>query len=546
MWLLDSKSLELKLYYDNNIPPYAILSHAWEENEVSFQQINGPRDQIQFHAGFIKIQRCCAQAATYGFEHVWIDTCCIDKTNSVELSEAINSMFNWYRNATECYVYLADVTSLKDFGASRWFTRGWTLQELIAPDSAIFFNKDWIEMGTKTSLVREIAIITKIPIEVLLHQDGPKFSVAQIMSWAANRQTTRVEDQGYCLLGLFGVNMPMIYGEGQKAFLRLQHEIIKASTDQSLFAWTVDGKTYPGPQNQGGAFARSPAYFARCARVVQSTDGGHSEFTLTNKGLRIEVILAAAKSKENLWIAYLDCAELENSRYRLGILLKKVDDDVYYRTSLRGILTQPKTRSESIADRATIYITDASALSLISRWMPNPAEPLRKGTVTFFIPRSQGKEHGYSNTMTEYYPSGFLEISEHRLGPDLGKTYTVNKNNYSRSVSPWLRWGCALNFQHKSNLASQFIVIFGVIEGSRVWSNLELASDSHPNLDDILRSYFYDDDLVPSNRRSQGLMGDNLRDRVILPLEDGSVVNLAIKKMIISGKVIHVVNITIT
>jgi len=178
--------------------------------------------------------------------------------------------------------------------------------------------------------------------------------------------------------------------------------------------------------------------------------------------------------------------------------------------------------------------------------MPNPAEPLRKGTVTFFIPRSQGKEHGYSNTMTEYYPLGFLEISEHRLGPDLGKTYTVNKNNYSRSVSPWLRWGCALNFQHKSNLASQFIVIFGVIEGSRVWSNLELASDSHPNLDDILRSYFYDDDLVPSDRRSQGLMGDNLRDRVILPLEEGSVVNLAIKKMIISGKVIHVVNITIT
>ena len=119
MWLLDSKSLELKLYYDNNIPPYAILSHAWGENEVSFQQINGPRDQIQFHAGFIKIQRCCAQAATYGFEHVWIDTCCIDKTNSVELSEAINSMFNWYRNATECYVYLADVTSLVGLPARR-------------------------------------------------------------------------------------------------------------------------------------------------------------------------------------------------------------------------------------------------------------------------------------------------------------------------------------------------------------------------------------------------------------------------------------------
>jgi hypothetical protein len=124
MWLLDSKTLELKLYYDSNIPPYAILSHAWGENEVSLQQINGPRDQIQSYAGFIKIQKCCAQAATDGFEHIWIDTCCIDKTNSAELSEAINSMFNWYRKATECYIYLADVTSLDDLAGSRWFTRG--------------------------------------------------------------------------------------------------------------------------------------------------------------------------------------------------------------------------------------------------------------------------------------------------------------------------------------------------------------------------------------------------------------------------------------
>jgi hypothetical protein len=160
----------------------------------------------------------CAQAATDGFELVWIDTCCIDKTKSAGLSEAINSMFNWYRDATECYIYLADVTGVHDMDKSRWFTRGWTLQELIAPESAIFFNKEWSDFGTKSSLAENISSITNIPVQVLLHQKGPRYSVAQVMSWTAKRQTTRVEDLGYCLLGIFGVNMPMIYGEGEQAF----------------------------------------------------------------------------------------------------------------------------------------------------------------------------------------------------------------------------------------------------------------------------------------------------------------------------------------
>jgi Heterokaryon incompatibility protein (HET) len=187
MWLLDSKTLELKLYYDNAIPHYAILSHVWGENEISFQQINGSRTEIESHAGYIKIQKCCAQAAMDGFEHAWIDTCCIDKTNSAELSEAINSMFKWYRNATECYIYLADITSVDDLWKSRWFTRGWTLQELLAPASAIFFNKDWIEIGTKASLAEKISLVTKIPIRVLLgrkSEGDQELSLAQVMSWA--------------------------------------------------------------------------------------------------------------------------------------------------------------------------------------------------------------------------------------------------------------------------------------------------------------------------------------------------------------------------
>ena len=154
-----------------------------------------------------------------GFEHVWVDTCCIDKTNSAELSEAINSMFKWYQNATECYVYLLDVDGLQDLAASRWFTRGWRLQERIAPESAVFFNKDWVEIGTKSSLANEISTITRIPASILTGQNNEQYSVAQVMSWAAGRITTRIEDSGYSLLGLFGVNMPMIYGEGERGFL---------------------------------------------------------------------------------------------------------------------------------------------------------------------------------------------------------------------------------------------------------------------------------------------------------------------------------------
>jgi hypothetical protein len=164
MWLLNSGTLELDLYYDNKTPHYTILSHVWGENEVSFQQINGSRTEIQNHAGYVKIQKCCEQAA--------------------------------YQDSTECYVYLEDVTSLDDLPASRWFTRGWTLQELLAPTSAVFLNKYWQEIGTKASLAKVISLITNIPIRVLLGQECEAFSVAQVMSWAANRETTRVRMLG--------------------------------------------------------------------------------------------------------------------------------------------------------------------------------------------------------------------------------------------------------------------------------------------------------------------------------------------------------------
>lgn len=171
------------------------------------------------------------------FAYVWIDTCYIDKKSSAELSEAINSMCAYYRRAKICYVHLHDVTNMEDFDQSSWFTRGWTLQELLAPSKLHFFNHKWEPMGSKKGLASRIKSITGIPKRALRALDSTKYCVADIFSWSAKRQTTREEDRVYCLLGLFEVNMPLLYGEGKKAFRRLQEEIMRMSTDASIFLW---------------------------------------------------------------------------------------------------------------------------------------------------------------------------------------------------------------------------------------------------------------------------------------------------------------------
>ncbi|KAI5981745.1 heterokaryon incompatibility protein-domain-containing protein, partial [Pisolithus albus] len=223
---------------------YAILSHRWWEVEVAEE------DEVRQRAGYQKIIKSCEQAKKDGYEWLWVDTCCIDKRSSAELSEAINSMYRWYQNARVCYAYLNDVCEstcpterdVNEFAESNgwpeWFVRGWTLQELIAPQEVQFFNKDWVHIDSKRHLASTLEDITGIPCEVLTGGlAGKRLSVAQIMSWAAERKTTRVEDRAYSLMGLFGVNMPMLYGEGKKAFRRLQLEIIREYCDQSIFAW---------------------------------------------------------------------------------------------------------------------------------------------------------------------------------------------------------------------------------------------------------------------------------------------------------------------
>jgi hypothetical protein len=225
--------------FSDDPPRYAILSHTWTEGqEVTYNELVAGTGTEK--TGYAKIRFCGERAAADGLEYFWVDTCCIDKSTSDELSTAINSMFRWYQRASKCYVYLSDVSVLDDitdaeafqiawqgaFRHSRWFTRGWTLQELLAPPSVEFFCKQGKRLGSRVSLELEIHEITKIPIAALRGQSLTKFSVEDRMGWAAGRTTTLNEDKVYCLLGIFGVFLSLIYGEGEAyATLRLKEEI---------------------------------------------------------------------------------------------------------------------------------------------------------------------------------------------------------------------------------------------------------------------------------------------------------------------------------
>ncbi|KAL5347679.1 Vegetative incompatibility protein HET-E-1 [Pseudogymnoascus australis] len=227
--------------FESDIPKYAILSHRWGAEEVTFKDLIDGTSKSK--AGYGKIRFCGEQAKRNGLQYFWVDTCCIDKSNAVELQEAINSMFRWYQHAIKCYVYLPDVSRSNSadgfnepwestFRKSEWFTRGWTLQELLAPASVDFFSKEGELLGNKVSLERYICEKTGVPVKALRGSPLSDFGVTERMSWAANRLTTRDEDKVYSLFGIFGVFLPIIYGEGQEnALRRLQEEIDKKAKE---------------------------------------------------------------------------------------------------------------------------------------------------------------------------------------------------------------------------------------------------------------------------------------------------------------------------
>ena len=390
---------------DDEATEYAILSHRWIGQEVDYDEMVGlakmaveERDKIRQRDGYQKILQSCEQAQKDGYEWLWVDTCCIDKRSSAELSEAINSMYRWYENAKVCYAYLHDVlgpslptVSDKErypdsSGWPEWFSRGWTLQELIAPSDIQFLNKDWQSIGDKRTLAPTLHNITGIPEHILtLGLDGNRPCVAQIMSWAADRTTTRVEDRAYSLMGLLDVNMPMLYGEGKKAFHRLQLEIIRASNDQSIFAW------YSEEEQPCSILADDPSCFRSCGRMelmgyddfiqflkkdvpeeeLDSIEDRLGSFPVTNRGIQIWLLLRPRARSCTVFKAWLPCREgPRDPPVAIGLVLWESN---YYRWTVPYLglppevpprqLRQVYLRYQDLPHRNTTFEIDDSALT---------------------------------------------------------------------------------------------------------------------------------------------------------------------------------------
>jgi hypothetical protein len=401
------------------------------------------RVRIKAKAGYYKIMKCCAQALADGLHWVWVDTCCINKESSAELSEAINSMFAWYKNAEVCYAYLDDIDmfdpyrqgdlnftlqdsttfwtqsidllSEKDLSKARWFTRGWTLQELIAPKNMVFYIKGWNYVGNKISMRRKLSNITGIDEHTLMTGNVEAVSVARRMSWAAKRATTRIEDMAYCLLGIFDVNMPLLYGEREKAFTRLQEEIMKDSEDMSLFAWRPSGATEVwdldlvlpmSPEDGRSIFAQHPSEFWTSSMVRPSSCRG-AHYTLTNKGVMIEIPVLPLD--HGLYLIILECHYHGDLSQQLGIVVQNMhggSPNQFVRHDAVGLI---KVRQELVqkAELTTIYLckkfSNSRDLSSVYKIFSNPDASLTE-------------EFEYEGVSTEPIekPSTILQSLTHR------------------------------------------------------------------------------------------------------------------------------------
>ncbi|KAB8291641.1 hypothetical protein EYC80_006441 [Monilinia laxa] len=358
MRLLNVITRKLEEFIGANIPKYAILSHTWGEEEVLFHDLSNP--EHRYKKGYPKVEGCCQQAIQDGFHFVWIDTCCIDKSSSAELSESINSMYAWYEKARLCYAYLTDVPSGQDpyeddsaFRQSRWFTRGWTLQELLVPQAIVFFDKEWglVFKGSrvterelepdptprpdKKSILRwldslalprddlpkrRLRLLEDITgIEIVYFQNKNELWNAPVglkFSWAARRTTSRPEDIAYCLLGLLKVNMPLLYGEGEKAFQRLQEEVLKREQDLSILAWgfgmtahkNMDLIKYKTSAGYSGILAPSIKLYEKFPTSFTGDEARlwptiHS--TMTNLGLNVSLPLMCINSSLGIYLAFI-------------------------------------------------------------------------------------------------------------------------------------------------------------------------------------------------------------------------------------------------
>ncbi|KXX78246.1 Vegetative incompatibility protein HET-E-1 [Madurella mycetomatis] len=374
MRLINVKTSKLEEFLDYKTPLYAILSHTWGDDgeELTFRDVEEGKIN-KAGIGSVKFWGSCRQAEKDGLGYVWIDTCCIDKTNLVELSEAINSMFRWYHRASLCYAYLSDVPGDDDprkpgskFRTSRWFGRGWTLQELLAPKQLRFYNSEWGYLGNKGTMRNVIGKITGIPRQILLGiTELQSASVAQRMSWAAGRETKRKEDLAYCLLGIFGVTMPMIYGEGgDQAFLRLQERIMKTTRDDSILAWGLSIKESPisDPDQviAGRILATAPSDFSNSGHIIcrEYSSTSLNSFDISGGSLRLYLPLLTTSAGGI--VGLLNCGPEYDPQQVVGIPLTQTtpgasDERIHIRNDSR------RGRPVDASRRYWLYDEDAFA-----------------------------------------------------------------------------------------------------------------------------------------------------------------------------------------
>jgi hypothetical protein len=401
MWLLETATLKREPFHDKPPPPYAILSHRWEEKEMTFESLESMSEDTK---GSRKVKNFCRVASNRRYAYAWVDTCCIDKKSSAELSEAINSMYRWYREAAICYVYLSDVKNRGDLEKSLWFTRGWTLQELLAPRKLHFFNRKWQPIASRRRLASMLERLTSIPRKALSDFRSTDFCIAQKMSWAAHRETTRQEDRAYSLLGLFDVQMPLLYGEGQKAFRRLQEEIMKVSTDMSLFLWKGQ------PCGDFGMLAASPSCYSdihECLKLerFQKLFELHEGWTVNNAGMRLSLSIRSfllTEEHEGIFVAFLHEPFTYESSVGMGIFLEKEDQD-NTKNKYRRVAVDGETCIKSPSYQHNIHLPWSSRLCQL------------------FISRHPLKEHqafGHGGFEIDFESQNRLEITAHQRPPE--------------------------------------------------------------------------------------------------------------------------------
>ncbi|RBQ67928.1 hypothetical protein FVER14953_21114 [Fusarium verticillioides] len=455
--------------------------------------------------GWSKLKDYCDRASKDGWEWAWMDTCCIDKTNPADTQEAINAMFRWYQNAGVCYAHLSDVdaattsqilsftedTSLDSsmdslrtaaknkFIGAKWFTRGWTLQELLAPHYLIFVDREWRHMGTRESWALEIEKASNIEarhLNAFNPTDFASCSTAMRFSWASGRETTVEEDESYSLLGLFGISLPLIYGEGgRQAFNRLQRQLIHVYHDDSVFAWK---SSQPNPKPGVGILARSVKDFRHASKVIAGQYG--NAYSMTNRGLEITSKYWRQKSNPDGVIVRLNCrirSAPDTEDKETGIhLTHDAVADVYYRARIHELCDlgqldlndwYEERRREPLFIRADNYLEPATSSAMFLIEYPEQIQIVaayvatfgqsftNRGIQPFSIITSGASANGFKTKELSIEPKSVLflniELEEEGTKLQLDVIISLTESCFpyvgtlGRGVQPWQRLGDPTN-----------------------------------------------------------------------------------------------------